>query len=281
MRDLVAGTPKAGEQTAAIQLTLSSRSRHVLRRIAVWPLMNRKELLALTGLARAHLVSVLGELERLKLVRVAEYEGVSRYSLTGVGLKFLADSRGYSPVRYARLRRWPLRPGSKTLSVVALERALVHTTVVREFLVELWQAASQGGRLVVWDEYDARQVVRFGGRQHLFAPDAAGVFRKGEQERAFFLEVDRGTVTPSRMRSKLQAFAAFQRSGVPGGGTALLVLCPDEARAQKILKLARGVGLGGGEKSPVLVTTYALREAHGLTGRIWRQATQPGLRRLF
>jgi hypothetical protein len=233
----------------------------------------------------------------------------ARYYLTALGVRLLAAASGLKPAQYARYRRWPVkhlgarrRTGSPDesqtstqtteLNIGLLARHFEHTREVREFFVSLADVARRhrmlqlDHALAVWDENECRRYYEAGGRQHALVPDSGGVYRVGDRSYEFFLEVDRGTMSPARLRRKFDSYYAYRQTGeyLRAGARLprLLISVPDEGRAhivrQVILERAR---LAGGVPFDAWIAVHATLQARGPAAPVWRHVEEWRLRCCF
>lgn len=288
-------------------------TRRVLRKIGNWPLLSASELASLLTPLRCHESGVRSSLSSLvQLGLIAEYRHASepaRYHLAALGVQLLAAASGLKPARYARYRRWPAKhqgarrsaatpDASQTstqkteLNLGLLTRHLEHTREVREFFVSLADVARRhrmlqlDHALAVWDENECRQHYEAGGRRHALVPDSGGVYRVGARSYEFFLEVDRGTMSPAKLRRKFDCYYAYRQTGeyLRTGAQLprLLVIVPDEGRAhlvrRVILERAR---LAGGEPLDAWIAVHTTLQARGPAAPVWRHVEEWKLRCCF
>jgi hypothetical protein len=101
--------------------------------------------------------------------------------------------------------------------------------------------------------------------------------RLGQQEHGFFLEFDRGSMRPGRLRAKFMAYhryrASVRASRAYDGFPLVLVVTTGPGPEQRVVRALRVADAGQGAALPALVTTVGLLEtADGPLGPIWRTA---------
>lgn len=304
--DRVRAGSSARHELARAHLSVPDRAaRRMLRIVGNWPLLSASEIALLLGDRReTHVRPALRRLEELGLVvaylRLSEsHQEPARYYLSALGVRLLAAASGMRPGRYVRYRQWPRRKNktrdarsAQGLDVSLLIAHFEHTRDVRAFFVALARTARrfcelrQDHALLVWDESDCRRFYHAGGRKHALIPDSGGVYRIGREVYEFFLEVDRGTMSPARLRRKFDAYYAYRQTGeYLRGGTRLprlLVIVPDEGRAhlvrQVVLERAR---LAGGDPLDVWVAVQETLNARGPAAPVWRNVVDWKMRCCF
>ncbi len=206
-------------QLAKAQLAITVPGRRILERIAAWPLLSRREVVAVTGMRENQ---VRGELTcLLNLGLIASFiapDGRNLYHLTSLGISYLAATRGSTASWYAAGRQWPVKRivGSREVEL-RLESLIVpyeHTRLTRWLFMTFLETARYFRRermlshhLVVWEESEARRHFFYRGQQRVLVPDAAGVYLIGDQIYEFLVESDMGT---RHRKSMLQKFAVFR-----------------------------------------------------------------------
>ncbi len=310
--DRVRAGSSARRKLARAHLSVPDRAaRRVLRMVGNWPLLSASEIALLLGDQReTHVRPALSRLEELDLVTTYFHlpesrQEPARYYLTDLGVRLLAAASGMRPGRYVRYRQWPRRktPDARSaqrepdrpaggLDVSLLIAHFEHTRDVRSFFISLARTARrfrdlrQDHALLVWDESDCRRFYHAGGRKHALIPDSGGVYRIGRELYEFFLEVDRGTMSPARLRRKFDAYYAYRQTGeYLRGGTRLprlLVIVPDEGRAhlvrQIVLERAR---MAGGVPLDAWIAVQETLTARGPAAPVWRNVMDWKMRCCF
>jgi hypothetical protein len=130
------------------------------------------------------------------------------YALSAAGWRLLDLEAGTSRAR----RRQPHTPGRLFLA---------HALAVSQLYVELVEAGRHGARVELRSfavEAEARWRAQSFGGELVLRPDALVILGRGELEDVWWLEVDRGTETLPRLRSKLSDYLDFAGSGQAGPG---------------------------------------------------------------
>lgn len=176
--------------------------------------------------------------------RVAEPEPELAYCLTRRGASlFASEMDTVIPTVPDR------RKSSLTLShelgitelAVALER--LHAAGVLELIQ--WETARE--RIAV----SASVVTRDGFERIPLVADAYAVVRRGDETHAFLVEIDRGTVATSRMRSKYLGYLGWRRLDGPEQrfgikAMRVLTIAPKASRLESLREAARQVSVGSG-----------------------------------
>lgn len=219
--------------------------------------------LAFTSVARARIR--LGQLrDRDILDRFRHYQRPGsqswRWCLGPTGAAILAAGRGDTLPRPAAVR--------DTTARLAMSPTLPHLLAVNGFFVALTgHARTHGGRLTRWyNETHSRAATG-----NLVRPDGHGVWATGGRAVPFWLEVDLGTETLSRVVGKLPGYAALP----PPRAYPVLFWLPTTAREANLHTHLTRTGIPDG----VTVATAAVGhapDAGGPAGAVWWVAGQPG-----
>lgn len=246
-----------------LQLLVSAQGRRLLERIGEYPLVTADELAIVDGHS---LMALRPSLQQLKSLGLIDHPAPQEagFTLTGLGVAWLAALIGQTPNAYAALMRWPLRrdeSGQRHYSAEAFLAHRAHTRCVLDFLIGLRQYGPKHRlALRVWDhvhclrEFPAtpsaiNRTDRRSRQPERALPDALGQVRVfGESQRHFvdtdfWLEVDLGT---KRGRALTQQLARFYRVGGPRDGLSgrsarilIVVARDDEARLQTVRRRLR------------------------------------------
>lgn len=204
--------------------------------------------------------------------------------LTRDGLRCLAAHLGLplgGAVRHHGLAGGGL--GSPVGPRAALLAHLPHTLGADAVFAGLAKAARRhpgGGALVEWRGPAACAHGRL-------RPDGYGLVRLGQQQHGFFLEFDRGSMRPARLRAKFLAYHRYRASAhaarAYNGFPVVLVVTTGPGPEQRVTQALRAADVGQGMALPVLVTTVGLLDAvaSGPLGPVWRTATDPARRRAW
>jgi hypothetical protein len=232
------------------------------------------------------------ELVQRGLVRVVPTEelpmtGVGRVDAllesTARGLGLLASFLGLTlaaAVRYHGLagggprtpvgsRRALLRHLQHTLGTDALFVSLAHTTY-----------GHRDGTLVEWRNAAACASGRL-------RPDGYGVLRLGRREYGFFVEFDRGSMRPGRLRAKFAAYHRYRASARVrrdyDGFPRVLVVTTEPGAEERLARAIQAADAGQAAALPAFLTTTGLlaNAPGGPLGRVWRTAADPARRLLW
>jgi DNA-binding Lrp family transcriptional regulator len=243
-----------------IQLHLNSLDRKILRKIACWSLMDVNFICSLLHKRSNKVYSSLKRLRELGLIS----EEDRLYFLSELGMRFLAASRGVPFKKYIISRGW----GRRGKALGKFRQIKKHTLLLREIflsflhLVEKKREIGLLHSLPIWEEIFSHPYV---------SPDAFGIYRIGEESYEFFLEVDRGTLSPRRLERKIERYVrARELSGKPF--PIVLFVVPSESRALSL----REICLKRAILSPfsfldIRITTLPLLREKGVGGMIWRK----------
>ena len=209
------------------QLNITVPGRRILERIAAWPLLSRREVVAITAMKEAQVRGELGRLTSLELIAPCKVpapgqgvtsDGRDLFHLTSLGISYLAATRGATAAWYAAGRQWPVErmAGSRDveLRLASLTVPYEHTRLTRWLFLTFLETARYyreermlSHHLAVWEESEARRHFFYRGRQRVLAPDAAGVYLIGNQVYEFLVESDMGT---RHRKSLVQKFTVFR-----------------------------------------------------------------------
>lgn len=165
------------------------------------------------------------------------------YVLDKAGADLLRLTRGYDEI--------PWQGGSKAVKA----DFLAHTVATNEFMVSMSVACqAQGVELESWQterelkrDYDYVSVTTPTGRRQRLAvvPDSYFTLVADGRRYPFFLEMDMGTMTLARYKSKVQAYMVYRRRGYEArfGRTSLRVLSvtPGQRRLENLKRAAEEV----------------------------------------
>jgi len=172
----------------------------------------------------------------------------------------------------------PTRPVGPRATLLAHLSHTLGADAVFAALARIVAVHPAGGALLEWRGASAC------GRGR-FRPDGYGLLRLGRQQHGFFLEFDRGSMRPGRLRAKFAAYhryragdhAARSYAGFP----TLLVVTTGPGAEQRLARALRAADAGQGSPLSALLTTTGLLETTpgGPLGPVWRTAADPTRRR--
>lgn len=269
------------EQLAALSLSVNNEQKRLIECIGRLPLLAKAELAVVLALPVILAGRLIEQCLRQGLIAVATAPVATspRYHLTETGLRLLAARDGVPWRRYARdahlVAALPEEYGGR---LQTLSRQFEHTTGANGFLVNCLTRRSVGGpRLVSWRSvFDA--AIRFdsAGLQRWLRPDGAGDVEQEGAVHSFFLEWDRDTEKRSKLREKLDSYAAYYRAQGLRRDSApvLLFVTTTTARREDVIWDAVAAISHHSDVLPGLVLTSlsSLVEWQGPFGTIWRSS---------
>jgi hypothetical protein len=113
------------------------------------------------------------------------------------------------------------------------------------------------------------------------------LLRLGPEQHGFFVEFDRGSMRPGRLRAKFVAYARCRASGHAArtydGFPMLLLVTTGPGAEQRLVRALQAAEVGQWAPLPALLTTTALLQTveGGLLGRVWRTAANPARRKAW
>jgi hypothetical protein len=221
------------------------------------------------GLAAQGLLRVVPP-EEVATAELAERELLE---LTRDGLQVLAAHFGL-PLA-AAVRHQGLAGGGPVTPVGPRRALLAHlphtlgADAIFAMLARAAQIAPGGGALLEWRSAAACAHGRL-------RPDGYGLLRLGHQQHGFFLEFDRGSMRPGRLRAKFAAYHRYRGSAhaarADTGFPDILVVTTARGAEERVARAAREAAIGQPILLPILLTTTGWIEAQpeGLLGPIWR-----------
>ncbi|MEZ4671450.1 MAG: replication-relaxation family protein [Anaerolineae bacterium] len=197
-------------------MQLTERDKQVIEAVHLYRVLRQDQIQALffgaSKAAQRRLIRLYhhGFLERLFLPVVAG-RSPTFYVLDRKGAELLRSELGYDELHWYN--------SSKDLKTDFLE----HTIAINDFRIAVTHAAQQEGyRLVIWKSesdlkasYDRVAVRVPSGKAHNYpiVPDSYFVIETPLGRAHFFIEVDRGTETTDRFKSKIRAYTAYYETG--------------------------------------------------------------------
>jgi len=220
------------------------------------------------------------ELVRRGLARMVEaYELRSplqcKHELVEVTVEGLRMLAGYMGLSLAAAVRHHGLTGGGPRTPVGPRRALVanlaHTLGADAVFAEIARTArtQRGGALVEWLNAAASAHGRV-------RPDGYGLLRLGRREYGFFLEFDRGTVRPAKLRAKFAAYDRYRVSARAArdynGFPTILVVTTGQGAEARLAEAICAASLGQSGPLLLLLTTigHIGTNALGALGPIWR-----------
>jgi hypothetical protein len=284
------------------QLAISAPGRHILERIAAWPLLADREIATITRMEDGQVRDELASLLNLELIAsFTAPDDRDLFHLTSLGISYLAVTRGATASWYAAGRQWPVKriAGSRKveLRLESLTVPYKHTRLTRWLFMTFLDTARFFRRermlshhLAIWEESEARRHFFYRGKQRVLVPDAAGVYLIGDQVYEFLVEVDMGT---RHRKSLLQKFAVFRDYSASMAyhqdhvrfPLSLVVTSKGKHRVQELTAaIVESAAAGTQEEEPAvtgihespmqfLIASQTDIEAHGLHRSVWFETT--------
>lgn len=255
---------------------LTARHWEILRLCFAHPLLSREDVTHLLMLSRTTTNLLLADLERVGyLARVETLTG-ERWQLAEPGLRLLAR---LAFCHIHRLVRFPLEDGKPLMQrgVLGLLHQVRHTAGVYAFFAQLSEAlATRPDAGIRWWETGVLSERHFQFREQLyrFRPDAEASVQLGQRAFRFWLEWDRGTMTPKDLRLKFTTYAMYLISREWASSSpylpALLCVAPDIGQEKQVVKAALQCLVQVPSGWCVYSTTASLLLTQGILGPIWR-----------
>ena len=262
---------------SSLSFRLTGAEKDALDLLAAWPLCTTDQLAGLMGgVTRRRVNQVLSSLARHSLVWT---EG-QRHVLTDEGLRYLArrDRAAVGPVvgrwsarkRRHRNTRVPVYAGT---ALRAIASQMEHHDAITGFAAALSAETARSSDYQVLDLMPtSRSSVgyRWDWTNYVVHPDASFQLRYQDQWRFYLLEFERRATSPRRVRTRLENYRRYFRSGWPNrdhGGLPPLVLfvLPTPDAEDNFLRAA------GGSRHPILFTSnLQTLDERGVLGDAWQ-----------
>lgn len=168
-------------------------------------------------------------------------------------LAYLLTRRGASRFAAEMDVALPLVPDRRKSSLT-----LAHELGITELAIALERLHAAGVvELLHWDTsrerigVSAGVATRDGFERIPLVADAYAVIRRGDETHAFLVEIDRGTVSTARMRSKFVGYLAWRRLDGPENrfgirAMRVLTIAPASPRLERLREAARHASVGSG-----------------------------------
>ena len=262
---------------SSLGVRLTSAEKDILDLLAAWPLCNTDQLAGLMGgVTRRRANQVLSSLAGHSLVRA---EG-QRHVLTDEGLRYLArrDRAAVGPMvgrwsarkRRRRNTRAPVYAGTALRTVAS---QMQHHDAITGFASALISETARSNDYEVLDLMPtSRSAVgyRWDWTNYVVHPDASFQLWYRGRWRFYLLEFERRATTPRRVRTRLENYRRYFKSGWPNrdhGGLPPLVLfvLPTFDAEEAFLRAA------GGSRHPILFTSnLQTLDERGVLGDAWQ-----------
>lgn len=274
-------------------VTLTPRHWEILHLCFAHPFLSRENLSLLLALSRTSINLLLADLVHAGYLTGVETPVDERWQVSEAGLRLLA---GLAWCQVHRLVRLPLSPGKplEQRGALGLLKQIRHTAGVYGFFAQLTQAyATLPNAQVRWWETGVLSERHFVYREktYRFRPDALAEVALGQRRFRFWLEWDRGTMTPQDLRVKFATYAMYLTSREWAASSpilpALVCVTPEIGQERRMGEAATHC-LTQAQASLRMYTTTASRLAlQGILAPIWQfvslagQQVQDGRKALF
>ena len=258
-------------------VSLTARHWEILRLCFAHPLLSREDMTSLLMLSRTTTNLLLADLERVGYLAEVDTLTGERWQLAESGLRLLAR---LASCHVHRLVRFPLEKGKPLMQrgVLGLLHQVRHTAGIYAFFAQLSKAlATRPDASMRWWETGVLSERHFQFREqtYRFRPDALATVQLGPRAFRFWLEWDRGTMTPKNLRQKFATYAMYLASREWARSSpylpALLCVAPDIGQENQLGKAALQTLVHVPAGFLVYTTTAPLLLTRGIFGPIWRQ----------
>jgi hypothetical protein len=239
-------------------------------------LLSREDFSHLLVLSRTSVNLLLAGLERAGYLESVETRVGDRWYLSEPGLRLLARLASCHVHRLVHLPREEQMPLMQR-GLPGLLHQIQHTAGVYAFFALLTEAlATQANARVNWWETGVITERHFLYREktYRFRPDAQASVQLNAQAFRFWLEWDRGTMTPKDLRIKFTTYAMYLHSREWASSSpylpAILCVTPDIAQEHQLTGAAIQRLVQVPSALCVYTTTVSLLLTQGMLKPIWR-----------
>jgi len=262
-------------------ISLTPRHWEILRLCFAHPLLSREDLAQLLVLSRTTVNMLLSDLTHAGYMGSVETLIGERWQVIEAGLNLLAR---LASCHVHRLVRFPLEEGTPLMQrgVPGLLHQIRHTAGVYAFFAQLSKAlATRPDASVQWWETGvlSERHFQFREKTYRFRPDALAAVHLGERTLRFWLEWDRGTMTPRDLQIKFATYAMYLTSREWASSSpylpAVVCVAPDIAQEHRLTKAATQRLVQAPSSLCMYTTTASLLLTQGMLKPIWRQVELP------
>jgi hypothetical protein len=262
-------------------VSLTPRHWEILNLCFAHPFLAREDLSHLLVLSRTTVNLLLADLQRAGYLVGAETQVGERWQLAEAGLRLLARLAFCHVHRLVRLPQDVGMPLTQR-GALGMFRQIQHTASVYAFFSTLSAslATLSNARVRWWETgvISERHFV-YRGKTYRFRPDALATVQLGERNLRFWLEWDRGTMTPSNLRIKFATYAMYLASREWANSSpylpVLLCVTPDIAQEQRLVQAAINCLGQVPTAFRIYTTTASLLVMQGILAPIWQQVVLP------
>jgi len=262
------------ERTAALAIVTSAADKACLDWLARHPRLSAPELALFLDLPVGVIARRLQLLTRYHAVRRLEVDGAELWCITERTLRMFADAEGVPWKRY-ELNGAVKAPGPEDDS--ATRPSMAHQLGINHVFARFARdARAAGWQLRVWrNEAESAHRFVFDGRKAWIRPDGSGTLHRGNEERAFLLEYDRGTLDAGDYRDKFSGYARYFEAGEWrdrfSTRPSLLFVCSDDRAERRVARAVETAAL----PLPIFITVEwrydrVDERRGGIFGEIWR-----------
>lgn len=261
---------------------LTPRHWEMLRLCFAHQLLSRENFCHLLVLSRTTVNLLLADLRRADYLVDTETSIGERWQLGEAGLRLLSR---LASCHVHRLIHFPLDEGAQLIQrgVPGLLHQIQHTASVYAFFSSLSQAlATLSNTRLRWWETGVLSERHFTYREKVyrFRPDALASVQLGERSVRFWLEWDRGTMTPGNLQTKFATYAMYLASREWASSSpyvpALLCVAPDIAQERRLAQVATQLLTQVPSAFRFYTTTASLLATRGVLEPVWQQVVLSG-----
>jgi hypothetical protein len=260
---------------------LTPRHWEILRLFFAHPFLSRRDISHLLTLSLPTVNLLLGDLTRAQYLVSVSTPVDERWQLAEKGLHLLAR---FALCHVHRLVRHPIEDESplEQRGAYGLLQQIYHTAGVYGFFAQLTEAlATLSQAHLRWWETGAisERHFRYREKTYRFRPDSFACVQIGERQIRFWLEWDRGTMTPQDLQIKFATYAMYLTSREWASSSpylpALLCVAPHSGQEQRLADAARQCLCEAPGALRVYTTTASLLLIRGILAPIWQQVILP------
>jgi hypothetical protein len=255
---------------------LSPRHWEMLRLSFAHPFLSRGDFSCLLTLSPTTVNLLLGDLVRARYLVGVSTPVDERWQLAEGGLRLLAR---LALCHVRRLARLPLEEDAELMQrgAYGLLQQIRHTAGIYGFFAQLVEALATlpQARLRWWETGgNSERHFRYREKIYRFRPDALACVQVGKRQIRFWLEWDRGTMSPHHLRVKFTTYSMYLISREWASSApslpALLCVAPDSGQERRMAEAAKQ-SLGAVPSAwRVYTTTASLLVVRGMLAPIWQ-----------
>lgn len=289
----LAGRPAANQPAARIRpphiwppdyrlasVWLTPRHWEILRLAFAHPFLSRRDISSLLALSLTTVHLLVGDLTRAEYLVSVSTPVDERWQVAEKGLYLLAR---FALCHVHRLVRHPVEEGRlEQRGAYGLLQQIHHTAGVYGFFAQLTEAlATISQSSLRWWETGVISERHFRYREKIyrFRPDAHAAVQIGGRAFRFWLEWDRGTMTPQDLRIKFATYAMYlvSREWASSSPSLPILLCiaPHRGQEQRLAEAALLCLKGVPAAFRMYTTTAGRFVVQGILAAIWQPIMLP------